>query len=90
MHPQYAQEDQLSELLNKGSKAPKQTELLLSYLHLIKTTGEVTQSELLKKSNANVTQLKGLLDKKILVADKRSVNRIPSLPKNIQLNFACS
>lgn len=90
LHPKYAQEDQLSELLNKGSKAPKQTELLLSYLHLIKTAGEVTQSELLKKSNASAAQLKGLLDKKILVADKRSVNRIPSLPKNIQLNFELS
>ena len=35
-------------------------ELLLSYLHLVKTEGEVTKSELLKKSGATDAQLKGL------------------------------
>ena len=69
----------LSELLNTSSRAPKQMELLLSYLHLIKTEGEVTQTELLKKSNATAAQLKGLIDKNILVAEKRSINRIHSL-----------
>ena len=42
-------------------------ELLLSFLHLIKTQGEVSQHELLKKSGASVAQLKGLIDKNILV-----------------------
>ena len=41
-------------------------ELLLSYLHLMKTKGEVTKSELLKKSSATDAQLKGLVDKNIL------------------------
>ncbi len=87
LHPDYFKEDKLAELLNKQSKAPKQSELLLSYLHIMKTEGEVTQPDLLKKSNASAAQLKGLLDKKILVAEKRSVNRIHSLPKNIQIDF---
>ncbi len=85
LHPQYAREEQLAELLNKPNKAPKQTELLLSYLHIIKTEGEVTQSELLKKSNANISQLKALMDKQILVPDKRTVNRVRLQPKNAEV-----
>ena len=54
LNPVYDNEDALSELMNNWSKAPKQMELLLSYLHLIKTEGEVTQPLLLKKSGASV------------------------------------
>ena len=51
-------EEKLAELLNTSSRAPKQMELLLSYLHLIKNNNEVTQSELLKKSNATTSTVK--------------------------------
>lgn len=89
LHPQYRDEEKLSKLFD-ASKAPKQMELLLSYLHLIKEDGEVTQASLLKKSNASAAQLKGLLDKNILLAEKRSINRIQSLPKNIHIDFTLS
>jgi len=71
LNPVYHNEEKLSELLNKWSRAPKQMELLLAYLHFIKTEGEVTQSQLLKKANANAAQLNGLIDKKILVEEKK-------------------
>ncbi len=90
LHPQYRDENKLAELLNTSSRAPKQMELLLSYLHLIKNNNEVTQSELLKKSNATITQLKGLADKNILLSEKRSINRIHSLPRNINIDFSLS
>src|SRR5690242_15499741 len=90
LHPQYRDEDKLADLLNTSSRAPKQMELLLSYLHLIRNNNEVTQSELLKKSNATTAQLKGLIDKNILLAEKRSINRIHSLPKNIFIDFTLS
>jgi len=90
LHAQYRDEEKLSTLLNTSSRAPKQMELLMSYLHLIKAEGEVTQSSLLKKSNASVAQLKGLLEKNILLAEKRSINRIHSLPKNIVIDFSLS
>ena len=89
LHPQYRDEEKLSKLFD-ASKAPKQMELLLSYLHLIKEDGEVTQPSLLKKSNASTAQLKGLLDKNILLAEKRSINRIQSAPKNIHIDFTLS
>lgn len=51
LQPEFHNEENLAKLLNEWStnKAPRQLELLLSYLHLIKTEGEVTQVNLLKK-----------------------------------------
>ena len=54
----YNNEEKLAELLNNWSRAPKQMELLLSYLHLIKKEGEVTQAELLKKIKCNSCTIK--------------------------------
>lgn len=90
LNPQYNNEEKLSDLLNNWSRAPKQMELLLSYLHFVKTIGEVTRSELLKKSGASDAQLKGLVDKNVLFVEKRSVDRLQYLPKNIQIDFELS
>jgi primosomal protein N' (replication factor Y) len=87
LNPQYDNEEKLSELLNNWTKAPKQMELLLSYLHLLKTEGEVIKSELLKKSGASDAQLKGLVEKKILWTEKRTIDRLQYLPKNVQIDF---
>ena len=86
LNPDYNDEEKLGELLN-NSRAPKQMELLLSFLHLIKTQGEVSQHDLLKKSGASVAQLKGLIDKNILFTESRSVDRLRSLPKKSEINF---
>ncbi len=77
----------LGDLLN-NLKAPKQMELLLSFLHLTKTEGEVSQTALLKKSGASLSQLKGLVDKNILFIEKRNVDRLKSLPGKMEINFA--
>ncbi len=90
LNPEYDNEDKLSELLNNWTKAPKQMELLLSYLHLMKTEGEVVKSSLLKKSGASEAQLKGLTEKKILRTEKRIIDRIKYLPKNVQIGFDLS
>lgn len=88
----YHNEENLAKLLSEWSKnkAPKQLELLLAYLHLIKTEGEVTQTHLLKKANATAAQLKSLADKNILRLEKRSVDRLPALPKDIKIDFELS
>lgn len=92
LHPDYHNEENLEKLLNEWSKnkAPKQMELLLSFLHLIKTEGEVTQQGILKKSNATIAQLNGLVDKKIVRLEKRSVDRLPTLPRKIHIDFELS
>ncbi|HEX2847967.1 MAG TPA: primosomal protein N' [Chitinophagaceae bacterium] len=90
LNPQYDNEDELATLLNEDrrlQRAEKQMELLLGYLHLMKTSGEVTKAELLKKSGASDAQLKGLVDKKILWLEKRVVDRLPLLAKDIRIDF---
>src|ERR1700694_751276 len=83
----YDNEDRLAELLNNWGRAPKQMELLLSYLHLIKTEGEVTKASLLKKSGASDAQLKGLVEKDILRIEKRSIDRLVYAPKDVHVDF---
>ncbi|MBC7828692.1 MAG: primosomal protein N' [Chitinophagaceae bacterium] len=87
LNPQFNNEETLSDLLNNWSRAPRQMELLLSYLHLIKTDGEVTKTQLLKKSSASDAQLKGLIDKNILFAETKNIDRIRYLPRNINIDF---
>jgi len=90
LNPQFSDENKLSELVNNWSKAPKQLEMLLSYLHLQKTKGEVSRSALLEKSGATDAQLKGLIEKNILLQVKHAIDRLPSLPKNINIDFSLS
>lgn len=87
LSPEFQQEDALANLLNSWTKAPKQMELLLAYLHLVQKEGAVTQSALLKKSGATAAQLKGLKDKGILIAEKRAVGRLPSIPPQCSIDF---
>ena len=88
LNPEFASEERLAELLNNWARAPKQLELLLAYLHLQKTAGEVPRPELLKKSGASSEQLKGLIEKNILRIERRTVDRVTYLPKDIQIDFA--
>ncbi len=87
LNVEYYNEEKLSDLLNNWSKAPKQMELLLAFLHLQKTEGDVLQTDLLKKAGATAAQLKGLVDKNILLIEKRTVDRIKTSAKNIEINF---
>ena len=87
LNPQYDNEDALAGLLNNWSRAPKQMELLLAYLHLTRTEGDVTRPELLKKAGASDAQLKGLVEKGILRIEQRVVDRIHYLPKDIRIDF---
>ena len=90
LNPALDNNDDLSRILNEWKGAPKQMELLLAFLHLSKTEGEVTQTALLKKSGATAAQLKGLSDKNILIVEKRSIDRIKSMPKDVNIDFVLS
>jgi len=87
LNPQFSSDEELNKLMDELSRAPKQLELLLSFLHFSKTEGEVSQTKLLKKSGASSPQLKGLVDKKILFIEKRNTDRLPSLPPKMNVHF---
>lgn len=86
----YNNEEALASLMNNWGRAPKQLDLLLSYLHLIKTEGEVKKTELLKKSGASDAILKGLVEKEVLRLEKRTVDRIAYLPRAVNIDFELS
>lgn len=91
LHPDYFEEEAIAGLLNNwNNKAPKQLELLLAFLHLQKTEGEVKQPELLKKSGASAAQLTALVEKRILTVSRQAVDRIPMQAKQVDINFELS
>lgn len=87
LHPDYTEEAKLEALLNGWKKSPRQMDLLLAYLHLNRTEGEVTKAFLLKKANATANLLDGLVQKQVLQLQKRATDRLPGLPKHLQLSF---
>ncbi len=87
LNPQFSSDEELNRLMDELGRAPKQMELLLTFLHFSKTEGEVSQSKLLKKSGANAAQLKGLVDKNILFIEKRNIDRLPSLPGKMNVHY---
>ncbi|MES2647816.1 MAG: primosomal protein N' [Bacteroidota bacterium] len=90
LQPKYRNESELELLLNDWKKSPKQMDLLLAFLHFNKTSGEVIKSSLLKKANASPAILDGLVEKQILLVEKRSIARLPVLPRHIDLSFRLS
>lgn len=88
LHSDFSTDTALEKLLNEWKGAPKQMELLLAFLHLHKTEGEVKQVELLKKAGATAAQLKGLIERGVLLAVKQGVDRIRLLPKKVNIDFA--
>lgn len=86
----FKDESKLEDLLNNWSRAPKQMELLLAYLHLQQTQHEVTQTDLLKKANASSAQLKGLIEKQVLKVESKNIDRLQRSKTDIHINFALS
>ncbi|HVS97410.1 MAG TPA: primosomal protein N' [Puia sp.] len=87
LNPEYSNEEKLADLLNNWGRAPRQLELLLAWLHLSRTEGDVTRPGLLKKAGASDAQLKGLVDKQILRIEQRAVDRIRRPARDIQIGF---
>ncbi len=90
LNPIYNNEEKLAALLNDWTKAPKQLELLLSYLHFLQQNGIVTKKDIVQKANATEAQLKGLVDKEILIVEKRTVTRLAHLPLINKIDFTLS
>lgn len=88
LHPTYQQETILAELLNGGLRAPKQLDLLLAYLDLKQDSDTITRATLLKRASSTAAPLQALLDKGILIAEKRSVGRITRPDAFIQIDFS--
>jgi primosomal protein N' (replication factor Y) (superfamily II helicase) len=72
-------EAELGELMNTlEKKAPKQLDIILTFLHLSKELNEdsISKSLLIKKSGSNSTALNALIKKNVFLSDKRQEDRI--------------
>ncbi|MEY4891933.1 MAG: primosomal protein [Bacteroidota bacterium] len=90
LHPTYQDETTLADLLNGGLRAPKQLELLLAYLDLKKDNDFITRATLLKRASSTAAPLQALIEKEILIAEKRSVGRITRPEAFVKLDFTLS
>ncbi len=72
----YQGEIELKLLFSQLEKAPKQLNLLLTYLHLKQTQTDVLQTELIKQAEASSAQLNALVDKQVFIIRKIEVDRI--------------
>ena len=75
--PAYKQEDALRQLLDAMNRAPKQKELLMQ-LFVLKSQNDapIRTKDLLDKAQASAAVLKALVDKGIVIKEKKQVDRI--------------
>ncbi len=82
LHSECCSEQALQQAFDKLSRAPKQLELLMSFLTLaggVKNASQKTlvkKQELLKQNNSSTGALKELLVKQILQEDERDIDRL--------------
>ena len=72
----YDNDFQLKDLLDELMKAPKQLDLMMTYLHFKTISKDVLKSDLLKKSGAGTATLAGLVKKNVLELFKKDISRI--------------
>ncbi len=77
LHANYLDEEKLKQLFAELEKAPKQLNLLLTFLHIKQTQEMVQASDLLKQSNATSAQLSSLVEKGIFEIRKLEIDRLP-------------
>jgi len=76
LNDEYNVEEKLKELFARLEKAPKQLDILLSFLHIRQTQTDVSQPELLKNASASSSQLNALIEKGIFYVKKLEVDRL--------------
>lgn len=78
--PQYSTQDQLEGAFDQLSRAPKQLEMFMAYLEQSRffsgTQISVKKSELIQRSRGTDSSLKGLINKGILRATKKTADRL--------------
>jgi len=76
LDPFYLNEENQRQLFDLVAKAPKQEALLLSFFTLGGHYREISQTELLKKSDTGPSVLQGLVEKKIFIVQIKAVDRL--------------
>lgn len=75
--PEFEEEETLRRLFGDLERAPKQLELLMTYVSLAAKSNIVSQAHLLERSGGTSQQIKALADKGIFYIEEREVDRLP-------------
>ncbi len=84
----YLPEEAQAELLNEKWRSAKQLDLLLAFLRLHPTQAPIERSALLLEAGSSPAVLQALIDKNILQAVKRKVDRIERSASFLDLDFS--
>lgn len=86
----YASEKELKSLFENLERAPKQLDVLLSYLQLRKQHTEVSRQEVQQLGNHSSAAVKALIDKQIFNEYKKVVSRLSASNIDFDVNFELS
>jgi primosomal protein N' (replication factor Y) len=89
LHDEYDVEENMKVLFDELTRAPKQLQLLMSYLNLAKKNTHIRKKELLESSGASASIFTALVEKNVFLPYQAEVSRLGTFIKtkfdNIQL-----
>lgn len=87
LNPFYDDPENRKQLFEILERAPKQLDLVLSYIQLHKTQAEISKSELLETSGSSAAAIKALIDKEVLMAYEKEVSRLKTYEEELSADF---
>ncbi len=87
LNPFYNETENRKELFKVLERAPKQLDLILSYIQLLKNQPEISKAELLEASGSSPAAIKALIEKEVLQPYQKEVSRLKEYDEELLLNF---
>lgn len=78
LNPVYFDDEKRRELFDLLNRAPKQQDILLTYLKLARNAQPILRQKLLEESSAGSSALNALLEKDIFYAEEKEISRLSS------------
>ncbi|MEY3324107.1 MAG: hypothetical protein RLZ11_421 [Bacteroidota bacterium] len=86
----YSNDSNLEALVNNWKGSERQLNLILHFLDISKGDRAISAQQLIKSSGENISVVKALVNKGILVVQDRQVNRIEELSPFVSIDFTLS
>ena len=90
LNPLYNEPTHKKRLFETLERAPKQLNVLLTYLKLQKEQKEITKTDLIENSGAGVAAVKALIDKQIFIQENKVISRFLIEEKELANSFELS
>ncbi len=87
LHPDYKEENHLEKAFELLKNAPKQEQALLAFLSLTRGEGELKRKTVQEKAGVSVAVMNALVDKGILVKERKAVDRLSMKTREVNSSF---